>query len=163
MHSTRFKLCLPPHRLVNTEKRFYNKLLRLSNTSNNLIKSFTLGVITHYICDYFCYAHNIKSLGIKHRKYENNLFKYYKEHINELENSYENIKDVLKENTQKILLNNKDKHFDLILEQIKYMNNYYMKKAGTLIDNNWIYKLTQLQLDNQFSTFMVEYVTFNII
>lgn len=45
---------------------------------------FRLGMIMHYICDYYCRAHNELSVvqAIKHKKYERGLGKYIKEHRN---------------------------------------------------------------------------------
>ena len=60
----------PTHTISNTFKRFSNRLSRVDNIQNNLVISFTLGVITHYICDYFCYAHNLGKVDPMHAVYE---------------------------------------------------------------------------------------------
>ncbi|GFR36361.1 zinc dependent phospholipase C family protein [Thermobrachium celere] len=53
----------------------------LSNTKS--IKNFytKLGIITHFLCDYFCYAHNNKKLDnmFLHLKYEKALHSLYEE------------------------------------------------------------------------------------
>lgn len=60
----------PKHCIQFTLKRLSKRLKLIDKTSSNLIKSFFVGVVTHYICDYFCYVHNIKYNGSKHITYE---------------------------------------------------------------------------------------------
>ena len=156
----------PAHRLKTTENRFYKRLQIVDNTSFNTIKSFTLGVITHYICDYFCYAHNIESIGIVHKKYETNLYNYYESHLNEILEDREQLKDVWKYNKLKsknqIIKNNTidvESHCKLILEQIKNMNTEYLKHIYKSEDNSWAYKNQQMKVDLEYAMFMVENIT----
>ena len=58
----------PAHRLSSTSNRISKKIKLIDKYGDGIIKSFNLGIITHYISDLFCYAHNNKSLGLKHRK-----------------------------------------------------------------------------------------------
>lgn len=116
----------PAHRLTTTEHRFYKRLERIFRTNSLMIKSFTLGVITHYICDYFCYAHNIESIGFKHKEYEKGLYKYYLTHQNMLKTAENNIK--LDSNQLKIH-NNMKNYCNNIILQLKRINNQYIKEA----------------------------------
>ncbi|WP_337961141.1 zinc dependent phospholipase C family protein [Caloramator sp. mosi_1] len=54
-------------------KLFQEKDLKLFYTN--------LGVITHFLCDYFCYAHNNKNLNpiLLHLKYEKELHNVFQE------------------------------------------------------------------------------------
>lgn len=112
----------PAHRLSTTERRFSKRLDRVNNINNKMIKSFTLGVITHYICDYFCIAHNNESLGIKHKAYETGLWKEFKEHY-----------DSIIENDN----NNYNNYVTDILEYIKKMNFKYKNEIWKYLDDHW--------------------------
>lgn len=56
--------------------------------------SFNLGIIIHFISDYFCQAHNDKIYNniIKHLLYETNLEKYFLRRINTFNPKFENKK-----------------------------------------------------------------------
>lgn len=155
----------PAHRLKTTEKRFYKRLKRIEKSDTNLIKSFTLGVITHYICDYFCYAHNIESLGVPHKKYETNLYNYYESHINELgkfSSRLENKWIEAKQQSQKNCIENEcmtiESHCEFIMNQIKYMNNCYLGNDKLNKKSDWTGKIDQMQKDLEYSTFMIKHI-----
>ena len=74
----------PAHSITATIKRFRKKLNRVNKSESTIIKSFTLGVIMHYICDYFCYAHNRRMPDPKHSIYERLLKKHIKNHEEQL-------------------------------------------------------------------------------
>ena len=142
----------PAHRLSTTENKMYKKLVKIDNTDNYIIKSLKLGIINHYICDYFCYAHVIESIGMKHKRYETNLYKYYTEHIGEITNIYK-LKDLWKNRVG----NTKDKYdnkYKLTLESIKYMSKSYKDIMETSI--NWELNTKQFSIDTEFIGFMSE-------
>lgn len=155
----------PAHRLKTTEKRFYKRLKRVEKSSTPLIKSFTLGVITHYICDYFCYAHNIESLGVPHKKYETNLYNYYESHLNEMAKDYDTMIDnwvsCKRQSNEECIVDGcmtVDKHCKFILSQIKYMNSLYMNGCDKNKKGNWTTKIEQMQKDIEYTTFMIEHI-----
>lgn len=153
----------PAHRLRTTEKRFYKRLVRIDNTHFNILKSFTLGVVTHYICDYFCYAHSIESLGIKHKIYETNLYNYYNMHLQEIQDTKNRLRDAWKSSElHNKYMNSIDdeltskQHCDMILEQVKIMNKLYMDKSEGSLDENWMYLSEQMKRDLEYASFMTE-------
>ncbi|WP_051350695.1 zinc dependent phospholipase C family protein [Caloramator sp. ALD01] len=66
--------------------KMLEELIKHSFTSNKNIKKFytKLGIITHFICDYFCYAHNNKKFDnmFLHLKYEKTLHIHFEELLN---------------------------------------------------------------------------------
>lgn len=80
-----------PHRTQNLLDRINNNYKALDLDENNFVKSIRFGVMLHYICDYYCYAHNYNleiSHGIKHMEYEVQLHQllkdgYYKRRDNQ--------------------------------------------------------------------------------
>lgn len=155
----------PAHRLKTTEGRFYKRLKRVEKSTTNFMKSFTLGVITHYICDYFCYAHNIESIGIPHKEYEKNLYNYYESHLDEMSDEYDrmlshwvNYKVQSKVKCIKNDCMTTDTHCKFILNQIKCMNILYMNDNKTSKKDSWTTKIEQMKKDIEYSTFMIEHV-----
>lgn len=68
-----------PHRGQNLLIRIYNNYT--ANPKNEFVKLIRLGILFHYICDYFCYAHNYNldiSHGKLHFEYEVDLHKKLK-------------------------------------------------------------------------------------
>lgn len=62
-----------PHRTQNLLDRITKNYNSLNLQENDYLKSIRFGVMIHYICDYYCYAHNYNleiSHGVKHMKYE---------------------------------------------------------------------------------------------
>jgi hypothetical protein len=159
----------PAHRLKTTEHRFYNRLMIADRTDSKLIKSFTLGIITHYICDYFCYAHNIESLGVKHKSYETNLYEYYNKHLAEIEKDktdlvkmWHNV--VVKshdDNIENDELTN-ETHCKMIIDTIKLMNESYMKNTGDKKDKDkdWFERKSQMKIDLEYAQFVIEQVIY---
>lgn len=145
----------PAHRLKTTENRFYKKLVIVDIIRNNIIKSYYLGTITHYICDYFCYAHETESIGIKHKKYENNLYKYYESHIKELEksNTLLNIWNRNKIKSNKISIH---EHCDYVMEQLKIMNKTYFDELKLRDNTNWQFNNDIIKNDLRYVQFMLE-------
>jgi hypothetical protein len=156
----------PAHRLKTTEKRFYKRLMRIDKSSFTWMKSFTLGVVTHYVCDYFCYAHNIESLGPKHKTYETNLWHYYESHLAEIEEDKTDLTDLWKallvkshdDNIENDELTN-ETHCKMILDTVKLMNKTYMNRSNDPSDKKWMYQRNQMKLDLEYAAFMVIQIT----
>lgn len=155
----------PAHRLKTTDERFYRRLKRFEKSSTSVVKSFVLGIITHYICDYFCYAHNIESLGVNHKHYETNLYKYYlahneeiKDNTNELLGSWVTYKDKSRDKYVKDNCMTVDNHCEIILSQIKFMNSKYLSGANMSKKGNWSNDFEQMHKDLMYTLFMVEHI-----
>lgn len=157
-----FNCVYPAHRLKTTEKRFMKRLKRMEKASTSIVRSFTLGVITHYICDYFCYAHNIESLGVPHKKYETNLYNYYEAHMDEIGRDHDKILKhwlVFKDKSKKECMDNEcmsvDAHCEFIISQVKYMNSFYL--GGDNLDKkvSWTDNISQIRKDMEYSYFMI--------
>lgn len=70
-----------PHRTQNLLDRITNNYNAIDVTNSNFVNSIRFGVMLHYICDYYCYAHNYDleiSHGIKHMEYEVRLHRLLK-------------------------------------------------------------------------------------
>lgn len=71
-----------PHREFNLERHITNNQYKIQNGNSKAIKYIRLGNMLHYLCDYFCYAHNENldiSHGTKHTAYEMKLGREFKE------------------------------------------------------------------------------------
>jgi len=146
----------PAHRINDTYERFQKKIKRVDKLSDGIIKSFTLGVITHYVCDYFCFAHNNNSIGVKHTKYERGLNKYFELHKRLFFN-----KDILveweeaKEIINQRFISNKDTldinlHADIVIEQLKILNSNYCEKSNSTYNKMWTACVEQWQRDLEY-------------
>lgn len=154
----------PAHRLSTTSKRFQNRVKRVDKYENSAIKSFTLGIITHYVCDYFCYAHNIESLGIPHKNYETGLYKYFLSHKQLFTDSdgllkeWEEAKKVMQEKCMAINGSmDIDLHAEMIIEQIRILNNNYMNsslKKEDRVKEAWTKNKYQWNHDLDYAIFM---------
>lgn len=111
-----------PHRENNLLFHIYNSQRKLLNSKNNYCKSFELGILMHYVCDYYCYAHNYNldiSHGIAHIKYEialHNLLKTnFKKRIQNNFNDADFIAYIVSEKT------NYDNKISTIERDLKYI------------------------------------------
>lgn len=76
-------------RIHNIKQVYHNYELQSENiivkNKNKWGVSFTLGMLSHYVCDSFCLAHNKKMRGIndfkKHVRYENGLAEYIYDYV----------------------------------------------------------------------------------
>lgn len=104
-----------PHREYNLLFRIYNSHNKIKTTENEYIRALNLGIMLHYICDYYCYAHKYNlpiSHNIPHINYEiemHNVLKTGKIDKLSIENNFENI-----------------------MEYILYTKDFYDKKEGTI-------------------------------
>lgn len=73
------KCVFPKHRIDVTRYRFIKRIERVEKC-RGFIRAFWIGVVFHYICDYFCLAHNSLSIkpGFEHTCYELSLNKELK-------------------------------------------------------------------------------------
>ena len=169
----------PVHTFNSTFNRFKKKIKRAEKSNTNIIKSFTLGVITHYICDYFCYAHNIRMGNPKHVIYERIMRSHMKKHTEALSNSSEELRtqwmnilghtldsmqtcktveDVLDDIHSK----GKD-HIDYIMKAITEMHDTYIKYTLNLEDKEWFKSIEKMELDMQYARFMCERILMFIL
>lgn len=155
----------PAHRLKTTEKRFYKRLRIAEKSEISVVKSFMLGIVTHYICDYFCYAHNIESLGVPHKKYERNLYNYYEAHIDEVNAEHKNLEEIwvkAKAGSIKKYLGDgcmdTDLHCEFIVNQIKYMNDKYMNSSNDSEKVDWTSNSSQIKKDLEYTAFMIRHI-----
>ena len=151
----------PAHRLSSTSNRISKKIKLIDRYEDGIIKSFNLGIITHYISDYFCYAHNNKSLGIKHREYEKGLNNFFNknniEKDNRLINEWNVAKNSIKEQVFKYTdTMDSNLHAHIILEQIIALNSKYKEKSNNFNDSEWILNKNQWKTDIQYTLFMCE-------
>lgn len=73
-----------PHRDQNLLIRIFNNHMAIQNSNSQIIKSIRSGIMFHYICDYFCYAHNYNldiSHGKRHMQYEIELHRLLKDYM----------------------------------------------------------------------------------
>ena len=149
----------PAHRLTTTEKRLYRKLKVAFDIDIKMIRSFTLGVITHYVCDYFTFAHAAEKIGMKHKTYESSLMRVY--------NSYDMNQDrfnldaiwleLQSMNKDKIstVTNNSSEELNLsIIKQLESMSEIYKANAVGYKNNKWQYSKEQMLIDLEFITFV---------
>lgn len=174
-----FNCVFPTHTIKGTFKRFKHKLYRMENSGSNLVKSFTLGVITHYICDYFCYAHNLSHPNPKHALYE----RYMREHIEmhnklvnleceKLEEQWKNIQEHIIEssnnnnnidNILESITNGGFDHIEYIMELVDNMHSEYINNTKNLDAKKWYYSLDKIELDLEYATFMCEKIAMLIL
>lgn len=115
-----------------------------------------LGVILHYIADYFCRVHNNVNgqkhdRHLKHIWYEKKLHKEIKKY--ELEKLREEVTNDLEYDTKKIdMISFKD--------YIVYKHNKYMKDAGKMYvyDNNKKRKQTDIKYSYKMELLMASYI-----
>ena len=159
----------PAHRLTDTNKRFQKRIKLVDGLNDGVIKSFTLGIITHYVCDYFCYAHNNKSLGVKHKAYETGLNNYFELH----KRLFFNEEILVEWKDAKEIIYNKfmsdtdtmdvDKHADMVLEQIKILNSNYCEKSNFADKIEWTKNMEQWQIDLDYAMMVCENILSIII
>lgn len=147
----------PAHRITTTEKRFLRRIKAIDIVDVTIVRSFFLGIVTHYICDYFCYAHSLETIGIKHKQYETNLYNYYLAHKHEIEMGSQNIVDIWNKNkikSQEKCLKEftmtQEDHCKLIFEQLKLMNDQYINEYKQN-KSNWTINIKQMQRDAEYT------------
>lgn len=169
----------PVHTFTKTFRRFQNKIKRAEKSNNNIIKSFTLGVITHYICDYFCYAHNIRMGNPKHAIYERIMTKHIKMHVDQLDSYSDSLKqqwiEVLNHTLDSVktcktvedvlsdIHKKGEDHIEYIMEAITKMHDTYMSCTHGLQDEIWFKSIEKIELDMKYARFMCEKVLMLIL
>lgn len=172
-------ILFPKHTIRMTIKRWKRRLVRVDKTSSNIVKSFTLGVITHYICDYFCLVHNIQSHGPRHKIYERYLNNYLKKQIDFIGLDDENINmqwDILIKQLEEEVLNNKvdieatpmaiksqkDK-LNSIADKLITMNKTYIENVNTKISKGWYTDIDRISMDIKYATFMCRKIALELV
>lgn len=126
-----------PHRGENLLVKIYNSQSKVKTSKNDYMRALQLGILSHYICDYFCYAHSYDleiSHGIKHMKYE---FA---------------IQHALKQGFQTRLSReyNKDTFMNFILDT----KNFYDTRAGSISrDLEYMLSITEQAVDQLIGNF----------
>lgn len=67
-----FSFCYRPHQYASSGPHIKGQIQRLCYgvaTPRSASFSFNLGIIAHYVCDYFCYAHSPAFRGSSHEHY----------------------------------------------------------------------------------------------
>lgn len=169
---------LPCHNIKSTIKRFRKRIERINKHNPGIIQSFTLGVVMHYICDYFCFAHNIDKIVPGHAIYEvylqkhivkqkellvnnnselieqwNEIYSHLNDAVNNEDNKYEIMDTFTKDSAD---------HIDKIVSMVIKMNEIYLDKVDIDLSDNWTSGGWRLEIDTLFSTLMCEKVALEI-
>ncbi len=145
-------VAFPKHTIRLTINRWKRRLRRVDKTSSDLVKSFMLGVIIHYICDYFCYVHNIRSHGLKHKIYEIYLARHIKMQSSYMEFDNEELIGTWDTLIHQIESNNKCSLIPKELDIIGLINieiDAIDKITDVIIQMNKIYKQETINNTNQ--------------
>ena len=162
----------PLHNIVCTPKRFQKRIIRMKKIKSKIIRSFTLGVIMHYICDYFCIAHNNQSYGARHTLYERIMSRKLGKRALELGWNEEKLGECWKLAVDTFETGEID-FFDILVETkytisndifkvVKQMNNIYLEKVSNLAKSNWYTDEWQMNFDISWALFMCEKVSLMI-
>lgn len=158
----------PPHVLSYTRKRFVRKLRNYQCGGFN--KSLILGVIIHYLCDYFCFTHNIRCSIKEHIQYESNLqshvvvllrneFDEYKKGIHESLQSYWEVAMV--EAAKDVGINIKCSvtcklHIKFLMRLLDLIHDNYLSKLKEIQNEgiNPFESVEQMELDLEYAVFI---------
>lgn len=160
----------PLHNIRCTPKRFIKRIDRMKHMKSKLVRSFTLGVIMHYLCDYFCIAHNNQSYGAKHTIYERIMSYTMKRNGFDINNLIEPVElleiwqgainqynsggnDSFDQVLQKIEKNSTEL-FNLVSE----MNKKYIEYIKSHSVQNWYNSKLQMETDIKWALFMCEHM-----
>lgn len=157
----------PAHRLASTLKRVNKHLNKINRSSLGILKSYRLGIATHYICDYFCYAHNNKSIGLKHKKYEKELLNYYICNKEELKEDSKRLTDTWVMEKRASLYKNIsndmmdiEQHVSLIIDTITRMvEKYSLEIEIDKKDSEWYKRTNQMKEDLEYTLFVAYNIT----
>lgn len=172
----------PRHSINNTLNRWRRRVKRIDKTSSNIVKSFTLGVIIHYICDYFCYAHNIKANSIGHIMYERKLNKHIMDqkislYVNNsnMRDHWEGIETQLKDiniineieecNSGEIgrVVEKEAEKLDVITNYLVDMNEEYMRRNGSIPGIKWYKDMNKVKLDIRYAGLMANLIALVLV
>lgn len=142
----------PPHNLRSTSKRFKKKLRKILENSNySVINMIRTGECVHYACDYFCYAHNNHSYGLRHKMYETEYYKYYSSTDKNDINIEKTINCLIECKSIKTCSKTLDKTENDILEIIYAAHEYYMIVSDKINkNNNFVKNYKQYVVDTTF-------------
>lgn len=158
----------PLHNIQCTPKRFMKRIERMKKIKSKVIRSFTLGVIMHYICDYFTLAHNNSSYGPKHTIYERLMSHKVKTEEITFDSDMKTIEDFWNQAVSQYesgescefdkLVETQSLQSSDIFELVKNMNRQYLKYVRDKANENWCTDKTQMRTDLDWSLFMCERV-----
>ena len=162
-------VAFPKHTITNTLKRWMIRVKRVNKTSSNVIKSFTLGIIMHYVCDYFCFVHNINSQGPKHTIYERVLNRHLRNQritlqIDEdsMTEKWNTMLDQMQlvtklDNAKQLvdgLINSSEKQLEVIEFALIKMNEIYVREVDTKINKGWQRDVKRASIDIKYAQFI---------
>lgn len=139
------KCMFPSHRINLTKRRFIERLHKVENLRGKHLRMFWQGVVLHYICDYFCLAHNAKSIhsGPSHTKYEIELNRFIKEHLEgvdsldsdgQVSSSLDELDEIICDDLADHLLALREASLDDIYDVVWALNAKYMELGKQLRD-----------------------------
>lgn len=144
---------LPKHTFKGTLKRFRKRLSKYEDSRSIIIRSFLLGVITHYICDYFCYVHNRKT-DIFHPIYERAM----RDHLEKHNNLFNDFGPVIETEWKNIISKMENmQSIDKIIEAVNQMHKKYMKETENLNikeGEKWYNSNSKIELDIEYAAFL---------
>lgn len=133
----------PDHQVVITWKRVEKYLISIEKRGRrSFLDAWRLGIVLHYMCDYFCRAHNDGSIlhGIKHSVYEFHLckiVKYFSElpDYMEIKSSREFLKVLKNKHNEYIekLKDNKHSMYDDVFRALTMGTNLVSTYKNTLV------------------------------
>ena len=166
---------IPTHNIKHTIERFKKKIRRVEKYNPGIIQSFTLGVIMHYICDYFTYAHNRK-IEVGHAIYEINLQKHLDEQFKMLNNRevevggewediYGHIKDAIDTDSEiEDTIKSTSHHINKIVYQVIEMNRIYLNEIEKVETNGeWKNNYNIIEIDSEISRLMCKNIALEIL
>lgn len=139
------------HNVDTSITKFVVWLQKLENRKDGLARSFLLGTIMHYSCDYFCLAHNEKNTFLNHCKYEKFLGKYVRKHFKsfteipeEIAEELRKFKDIAEKIGIEAMINsemNKSIGKADIYERVMEMHDTYREQAAKVKNMNELIEL----------------------
>lgn len=144
----------PVHRWNDTKDLFLERAYRVRKMEEGLIKNWNLGVLSHFVCDYCCMAHNEAYYELyKHRVYEVNSQKLYKElRLSSNENKNRWMHYEVKYNSSELKKSKSEEDFK---RDMSLMIEFYLNELHTRINNlgseKWYKDDRIMELDIKYS------------
>ena len=156
----------PLHNIKCTPKRFIKRIERMKKIKSKIIRSFTLGVIMHYLCDYFTLSHNNQSYGPRHTIYERLMSHKVKTSEIDVEAMDKTIEDFWNEAVAEYE-REESCDFDRLVEThslqsyeiftlVRNMNEQYIRNVKNVASEAWCTDNQQMIVDLNWSLFMCE-------
>lgn len=170
-------VAIPTHNIKSTIKRFRKRIELVEKLNPGIIQSFTLGIVMHYICDYFCYAHNINKIVPGHAVYEIYLQKHINkqmelietaETIDTLSNLYGHINETIEiegnyqKTMEKLAVENVE-HIDSLVHILVEMNKIYLEISNKQTRDRWELGGVRIEIDTFFASMMCENIAIELL